>query len=84
VLSIIVCIIGYIGNEFYLILISQHAETIIIGFAYLHCLITGMALQFIMVSISAALRGIGIIKPAMIIQTLPILLNIILSSILIN
>ena len=42
-----------------------------------------MALQFVMVSISAALRGTGIVKPTMVIQILSILLNVILSPILI-
>tara|TARA_B100000809_G_scaffold214355_1_gene219090 strand:- start:700 stop:834 length:135 start_codon:yes stop_codon:yes gene_type:complete len=42
-----------------------------------------MALQFIIICISAALRGMGIIKPTMVIRTLFILLNIILSPILI-
>ena len=43
-----------------------------------------MALQFVMVSISAALRGTGIVKPTMVIQTLSIVVNIILSPILIS
>jgi Na+-driven multidrug efflux pump len=54
------------------------------GLTYLHWFIPCMALQFMMVSISAALRGTGIVKPTMIIQTLSILVNIILSPILIG
>jgi putative MATE family efflux protein len=84
VVGVIVCIIGYIGAEFYLNLISQDAETVKMGLAYLHWFIPCMALQFVMVSISAALRGTGIVKPTTVIQTLSILLNIMLSPILIS
>ncbi|KGJ96877.1 MATE family efflux transporter [Colwellia psychrerythraea] len=79
----VVCIIGYLGAEAYLSLISQDVDTVNMGLAYLHWFIPCMALQFLMVSISAALRGTGIVKPTMVIQTLSILVNIILSPILI-
>ena len=83
VTGMVVCIIGYLGAELYLNLISQDLETVQMGLAYLHWFIPCMALQFVMVSISSALRGTGIVKPTMIIQTLSILVNIILSPILI-
>ncbi|PKI14855.1 MATE family efflux transporter [Colwellia sp. 12G3] len=83
VVGVFVCIIGYWCAETYLDLISQDSETVMMGLAYLHWFIPCMALQFIMVSISSALRGTGIVKPTMVIQTLSILLNIILSPILI-
>jgi putative MATE family efflux protein len=83
VVGVIVCILGYFGAEVYLNLISQDVETVKMGLAYLHWFIPCMALQFIMVSISSALRGTGVVKPTMVIQTLSILLNIILSPILI-
>ena len=84
VTGIIVCIIGYLGAEAYLNLISQDVETVSMGLAYLHWFIPCMALQFVMVSISSALRGTGIVKPTMVIQTLSILLNILLSPLLIT
>ncbi|KGJ91496.1 MATE family efflux transporter [Colwellia psychrerythraea] len=83
VVGVVVCIAGYLGAQPYLDLISKDAETVKMGLAYLHWFIPCMALQFIMVSISSALRGTGIVKPTMVIQTLSILLNIILSPILI-
>jgi Na+-driven multidrug efflux pump len=83
VLGIIVYIVSYISAKFHLNLILQDPETIIMGLAYLHWFITCMALQFIIVSLSAALLDSGIIKPTMVIQTRSILLNIILSPILI-
>ncbi|TMM43140.1 MATE family efflux transporter [Colwellia ponticola] len=84
VVGTIVCIIGYLGAKTYLNFISQDTETVLMGLAYLHWFIPCMALQFIMVSISAALRGTGVVKPTMIIQTLSILVNIILSPLLIS
>lgn len=84
ILGTIVCIIGYLGADTYLNFISQDPETVMMGLAYLHWFIPCMALQFVMVSISSALRGTGIVKPTMVIQTLSILLNIILSPLLIS
>lgn len=83
VIGVIVCIIGYIGAETYLNTVSQDPGTVAMGLDYLHWFIPCMALQFLMVSISAALRGTGIVKPTMLIQMLSILVNIILSPILI-
>ena len=83
VTGVVVCIIGYLGAEAYLNLISQDLETVQMGLAYLYWFIPCMALQFVMVSISSALRGTGIVKPTMVIQTISILVNIILSPILI-
>ena len=83
VTGVVVCIIGYLGAEAYLNLISQDLETVQMGLAYLYWFIPCMALQFVMVSISSSLRGTGIVKPTMVIQTLSILVNIILSPILI-
>lgn len=83
VIGVIVCIIGYFGAENYLNSVSQDVGTVAMGLDYLHWFIPCMALQFLMVSISAALRGTGIVKPTMVIQMLSILINIILSPILI-
>ena len=83
VIGVVVCVIGYLGAENYLNTISQDSETVVMGLAYLHWFIPCMALQFLMVSISAALRGTGIVKPTMVIQMLSILVNIVLSPILI-
>ncbi len=83
VIGIVVCVIGYLGAENYLNIVSQDSGTVAMGLDYLHWFIPCMALQFLMVSISAALRGTGIVKPTMMIQMLSILVNIILSPILI-
>lgn len=82
--GVVVCIIGYLGAETYLSLVSSDTGTIAMGKDYLHWFIPCMALQFVMVAISAALRGTGIVKPTMLVQTLSILINIALSPILIS
>ena len=84
VIGVLVCIMGYLGAENYLNIVSQDPETVAMGLAYLHWFIPCMALQFLMVSISAALRGTGIVKPTMIIQMLSTVVNIALSPTLIS
>lgn len=83
VVGLVVCAIGYLGAESYLRLIAQDIGTIQMGLDYLHWFIPCMALQFLMIAISAALRGTGIVKPTMIIQMISILINIALSPMLI-
>ena len=83
IIGLVVCVLGYLGAESYLNIVSQDPGTVAMGLDYLHWFIPCMALQFLMVSISAALRGTGIVKPTMVIQMLSILVNIILSPILI-
>ena len=84
VIGVVVCILGYFGAESYLNIVSQDPGTVTMGLSYLYWFIPCMALQFLMVSISAALRGTGIVKPTMVIQMLSILVNIILSPMLIE
>jgi putative MATE family efflux protein len=50
---------------------------------YLSWFLPAMALQYPMVSMSAALRGTGNFKPGMIVQTATILINIVLAPVLI-
>ncbi len=82
--GIIVCIVGYIGAESYLSTVSKDKDTVAQGLAYLYWFIPCMALQFVMVSISSALRGTGVVKPTMMIQMISVFINIILSPILIQ
>jgi len=82
--GVIVCILCYMAAENYLALISQDHQTLIMGLNYLNWFIPCMALQFIVIAISAALRGTGVIQPIMVIQALSILVNILLTPILIH
>jgi putative MATE family efflux protein len=74
---------GYGLKGSYLGTISADAATIDAGKVYLEWYLPGLALQFAIVGIAAVLRGTGIVKPTMIVQSLTVLLNIILAPILI-
>lgn len=50
---------------------------------YLVWMVPAMALQFVLVAMSSALRGIGVFKPGMIVQTASVLLNIVLAPVFI-
>jgi MATE family, multidrug efflux pump len=53
------------------------------GTAYLYWYTPGLALQFALVAMGSALRGTGIVRPAMLVQMLSVILNAILAPILI-
>jgi putative MATE family efflux protein len=53
------------------------------GIAYLFWYTPGLALQFALVAMASALRGTGIVRPAMLVQMLTVLLNALLAPILI-
>ena len=62
---------------------SADAKTAQLVSDYLLWFIPAMALQFGMVAMGAALRGIGLFKPGMIVQTATIIINIVLAPIFI-
>jgi putative MATE family efflux protein len=74
---------GYGLMNAYLGTISADEATIDAGKAYLQWYLPGLALQFAVVGMAAVLRGTGIVKPTMIVQSLTVVLNIILAPILI-
>jgi putative MATE family efflux protein len=54
------------------------------GATYLRWYLPGLALQFAMVAMASALRGTGIVKPAMTAQMLTVVINVILAPVLIG
>jgi putative MATE family efflux protein len=50
---------------------------------YLAWMVPAMALQFLMVAMGAALRGVGNFKPGMIVQTATVIINIVLAPVFI-
>jgi putative MATE family efflux protein len=75
---------GYSFSINYLQTISDDAATIEQGLTYLYWFMPNLALQFALVAMGSALRGTGIVKPAMMVQLIGLGLNIILSPILIK
>jgi putative MATE family efflux protein len=74
---------GYLFAGQYMSLIAADAATRDEGMRFLHWFLPGLALQFALVTMSSALRGTGIVKPAMVVQVLTVLLNTALAPVLI-
>lgn len=62
---------------------SADEETTRLAVEYLRWMVPAMALQFLMVAMGAALRGIGSFKPGMVVQTATVIINIVLAPIFI-
>ncbi|MEO7773669.1 MAG: MATE family efflux transporter [Steroidobacteraceae bacterium] len=74
---------GYPLVRPYMEFISADRATAAAGTTYLYWFLPAMALQFAFVAMSSALRGTGIIKPAMIVQALTVILNALLAPVFI-
>ena len=81
--GVLLFVIGYATADVYMCEIGADAAAAAAGLAYLHWVLPGMALQFAGVAMGSALRGTGIVKPTMIVQSLTVVLNVILAPILI-
>jgi putative MATE family efflux protein len=74
---------GYALAGAYVASIAADAATHAAGVTYLNWFLPGLALGFAQVVMGSALRGTGIVRPTMLIQALPVLLNTVLAPILI-
>jgi putative MATE family efflux protein len=83
VCSAVTLIGGYALCEIYVGAITADAATRAEGTTYLYWFLPGLALGFAQVVMGSALRGTGIVKPAMVIQSITVLLNVLLAPILI-
>jgi len=81
--TLITLVLGYAFSKPYLAVITADEASLSEGLIFLFWFLPGMALQFPMMAMSSSLRATGIVKPAMIIQVLTLVLNIILAPILI-
>jgi putative MATE family efflux protein len=63
--------------------VAADADTVEAGTTYLVWFMPALALQFAMLAMSSALRGIGVVKPTMVVQALTVAINIILAPVLI-
>lgn len=79
----IVLLGGYAIAASYMTALSADAGTAAAGTVYLYWFLPCMALQFAMVAMSSALRGTGIVKPTMLVQSITVLINIALAPVLI-
>jgi putative MATE family efflux protein len=74
---------GFAFSDAYMEQISADAATARAGETYLHWFLPGLALQFVTVAMTSALRGTGIVKPTMLVQAMTLAINIVLAPVLI-
>lgn len=74
---------GYVLAVPYLRSVGADPETLQAGISYLYWYTPGLALQFALATMGAALRGTGVVKPTMLVQMLTIAINIALAPVLI-
>src|SRR5258708_7482868 len=76
-------VVGMALRLWYSRAMSADAETAALAASYLLWFIPAMALQFALVAMGAALRGVGNFKPGMIVGTVTVIINMILAPFLI-
>jgi putative MATE family efflux protein len=74
---------GFALSEPYMRSVAADAATAEAGATYLAWFIPALALQFVMLAMSSALRGIGVVKPTMYAQVLTVAVNIALAPVFI-
>jgi len=74
---------GYAFARPYMASLAANAATVAAGVDYLRWFLPSLALQFALVVMGSALRGTGIVQPAMVVQVLTVILNAILAPVLI-
>jgi putative MATE family efflux protein len=81
--GLIFLIVTFAGSGAFARAMSADEGTTRQAIEYLAWMVPAMALQFLMVAMGAALRGVGNFKPGMIVQTATVIINIVLAPILI-
>ncbi len=81
--GVTVLIVGLLLGHRYMLAVGADAATVQAGTAYLLAYVPGLALQFALVAMGAALRGTGIVRPTMLVQMATVVLNIVLAPVLI-
>jgi putative MATE family efflux protein len=82
-LAVATLVLGYALAPAYMRTLGADRATSAAGIEYLAWYLPGLGLQFAIVAMASALRGTGIVKPAMLIQVLTVLLNAVLAPVLI-
>jgi putative MATE family efflux protein len=76
-------VLGYGFSHAYMRALGSDHATAVAGTVYLYWFLPSLALQFALVAMGSALRGTGIVQPAMIVQVLTVILNAVLAPVLI-
>jgi len=81
--AVLTLVAGYAGAQAYMRLVAATPAVVAAGTTYLAWYLPGLALQFGIASIAAALRGTGIVKPVMLMQLSSVALNTVLAPVLV-
>jgi putative MATE family efflux protein len=81
--GILTLIAGSLLARGYIRSVAADAAVIEAGTTYLLWFMPALALQFAMLVMASALRGTGIVRPTMIVQTVTVIINIVLAPVLI-
>jgi putative MATE family efflux protein len=81
--GILTLLAGSMLVRFYMRSVAADGAVIEAGTTYLLWFMPALALQFAMLVMASALRGTGIVRPTMIVQTVTVIINIVLAPVLI-
>jgi putative MATE family efflux protein len=81
--ALLTLLLGYAIGPYYMDTLGSDAATARAGTTYLYWFLPSLGLQFALVVMGSALRGTGIVQPAMIVQVLTVILNAVLAPVLI-
>lgn len=82
-LALLTLLFGFGLSGLYIKLLSADAAVQQLAAQFLLAYLPGLALMFVSTAIAAALRAVGVVKPAMQVQLVTLLLNILLAPVLI-
>ena len=77
------CLLGFWLRHAYCTALAASPETVRLGTTYLAWFVPALFLQFPLISMGAALRGAGVVKPTVAVLVLTVLVNLVLAPILI-
>lgn len=82
-LALLTLVLGFWLSDSYMYLLTADPEVQQQAQQFLYAYLPGLSLMFVSTAIAAALRAVGIVKPAMMVQLITVLLNIVLAPVLI-
>jgi putative MATE family efflux protein len=77
------CLLAFLLRHAYCAALAASLETVRLGTTYLAWFVPALFLQFPLISMGAALRGAGVVKPTVVVLVLSVLVNLVLAPILI-
>lgn len=82
-LALLTLVLGFALSDHYMYLLTADPAVQQQAQQFLYAYLPGLSLMFVSTAIAAALRAVGIVKPAMKVQLITVLLNIVLAPVLI-